>query len=90
MQKVYIDEVKCAQLIKALENYRQEWDSKNKVYRPIPTHDWSSHAADCMRYMAVSMSKLRKESSPEELDRRYREAMYGSHSNFPTPFQRPY
>ena len=41
--RIWIDEVKCAPLIKALENYRQEYDSKRKVYLAKPLHDWSSH-----------------------------------------------
>lgn len=41
--KIWIDEVKCKQLIKSLENYRQEYDSKRRVYRGCPLHDWSSN-----------------------------------------------
>lgn len=41
--KIWIDETKCKPLIKALENYRQEWDGKRKVYKGNPLHDWSSH-----------------------------------------------
>jgi hypothetical protein len=55
--KVYIDQNNCSLLIKALENYRQEWDSKKKVYSPHPLHDNNSHAADAMRYLCVSLSK---------------------------------
>lgn len=55
--KVYIDQNNCARLIKALENYRQEWDSKKKVYSPHPLHDENSHASDAMRYLCVSLSK---------------------------------
>lgn len=42
--KIWIDEVRCAQLLKALGNYRQEYDSKRKVYKSTQLHDWSSHA----------------------------------------------
>src|SRR5208337_414009 len=41
--KVWIDEIKCAPLIKALENYRQEYDMKLRIYKSHPLHDWSSH-----------------------------------------------
>ena len=47
--KIWIDEVKCKPLIKALENYRQEYDARKKIYKTVPLQDWSSHFADAMR-----------------------------------------
>jgi hypothetical protein len=41
--KIWIDEKKCAPLIKALEGYRQEYDTKRKVYNAKPLHDINSH-----------------------------------------------
>jgi phage terminase large subunit len=75
LSKVYIDKTKCDRLIKGLENYRQEWDNKHKVYKNRPLHDQWSHIADALRYMAVSLPKTRDGLSPEELDKRYRDAM---------------
>jgi hypothetical protein len=76
--KIWIDEVNCKDLLKALENYRQEFDVKKKVYKSQPLHNWASHAADAMRYLCVSLPKTRDGASPEDLDRRYQEAMYGN------------
>lgn len=80
LPRVWIDEVKCKQLIKSLENYRYEWDSKRKVYTDKPYHDINSNYADSFRYLTLSLSLGKyKETTPEELDRRYREAQgYGS------------
>lgn len=50
--RLWIDQTKCAYLIKALENYRRKYDDKKKKYDEIPLHDWSSHASDAARYMA--------------------------------------
>jgi phage terminase large subunit len=85
--KVWIDEVNCKQLIKALENYRQEYDSKKKVYKTTALHDWSSHFADCMRYLALSLPKTKDGLSAEELDKRYQEAMYGDQAGLPAVFR---
>ena len=41
--RILIDEVKCKQLIKCLENYRKEFDQKHNIYKSRPLHDWSSH-----------------------------------------------
>lgn len=85
--KVWIDETKCINLVKALESYRQEYDAKRKIYKDHPLHDFSSHGADAMRYLAVSISKTRDGSTPEELNRRYLRAMYGDEINMPGPFR---
>jgi len=76
--KIWIDEVKCKPLLKSLEAYRYEFDEKNKRYRDNPCHDWSSHYCDAMRYLAVSIHRCRDGASPEDLDKRYNEVMYGS------------
>lgn len=78
--KVWIDEVSCRAFLKSLENYRQEWDSKRKVYKGHPLHDFSSHWADAMRYLAISLPKTRDGLSAQELDKRYQEAVMGTHN----------
>lgn len=85
--KIWIDERNCAPLIKALENYRQEYDQRHKVYKSRPLHDWSSHFADCMRYLCVSLPKTKDGATPADLDKRYREAMYGNQAHLPAVFR---
>lgn len=85
--KIWIDETKCATLIKSLENYRQEYDAKKRVYRSRPLHDWSSHMADAARYLCVSLPKTRDSLSAAELDKRYKQALYGEQSNLPPVFR---
>lgn len=87
LPRVFIDEVRCAQLIKALENYRQEYDHKRKVYKNNPLHNEFSHAADAMRYLAISLAKVKDGSTPQELQRRYMETVYGAQSNLPSVFR---
>lgn len=48
----YIDQVKCVHLIKCLENYHKKFNEKTQSYSDTPLHDWTSHAADSVRYMA--------------------------------------
>lgn len=87
--KVWIDQEKCSPLLKSLQSYRQEYDPKRAVYRPRPLHDWSSHFADAFRYMAVSLPKTKDGTTPEELEARYRKAMYGPDANIPYMFRDP-
>lgn len=51
--------------VKALENYRKEWNEKLGCYRDHPLHDWSSHGADAFRYLAVQENGSRKPFSQE-------------------------
>lgn len=85
--KVWIDDTKCATLLKALENYRQEYDFKKKVYKSHPLHDNNSHFADAMRYLCITLPKTRDGLSPEELNKRYQEAILGTNSNMPSIFR---
>jgi phage terminase large subunit len=80
LSKIWIDEKLCAPLLKSLENYRQEYDVKRKTYKSNPLHDWASHWADALRYLCISLPKTRDGLSAEELDKRYRQAMYGEES----------
>lgn len=88
LNKTWIDEENCKQLIKALENYHQEYDTKLRTYRPNPKHDWSSHAADAVRYMAISLSKLRDGLTKDDLDKMYKDSRGGG--GFSSVFKDPY
>lgn len=87
LPKMWIDDTKCKDLIKSLQSYRQEWDEKRKQYKQIPLHDSASHAADAMRYLCLSLPKAKDGLSAEELENRYRRAMYGEESNMPAVFR---
>jgi hypothetical protein len=60
--KCWFDAAKCARGIDALKLYRSEYDEKLQVLRPGPVHDWTSHAADAFRYLAMTLDRtvLRK------------------------------
>ena len=53
MPRVWIDERKCAPLIEALLQYRWEYNQRLGEFKSRPLHDWTSHAADAWRYLAV-------------------------------------
>jgi hypothetical protein len=46
------DEEKCATGIKALEEYRREWDPAHGCYKSKPLHNWASNGADAFRTFA--------------------------------------
>lgn len=53
--RCWFDAEKCARGIEALRQYRAEWDDKLKTLRSRPLHDWTSHAADAFRYLAMGI-----------------------------------
>lgn len=88
LARIWIDETKCKELLKNLQSYRQEYDQVRKLYKQIPKHDEHSHGADAFRYMCMALKKASFDgSTAEQIDRRYREAMYGD--EMPKPFQQP-
>lgn len=54
---------------------------KKKIYKSQPLHDENSHVADMMRYLCVALPKLQSGGSPEEINKRYNEAYYGTSGN---------
>jgi phage terminase large subunit len=66
LPRMWFDREKCRDGIEALKLYRREWDSDKKVFRDKPLHDWTSHAADAARYMAISWRELKPEEKKPE------------------------
>ena len=54
MPRAWFDKVRCADGVEALKQYQREWDEDKKMFRDKPRHDWTSHAADSMRYAAIN------------------------------------
>lgn len=58
LPRMWFDADRCRDGLEALRHYRTEFDEKAKVFKPRPLHDWSSHAADAMRYAAQGYRDL--------------------------------
>ena len=52
LSRFWFDQVKCERGINALTLYRNEYDDKRGIFKPI--HDWASHGADSMRYFCIT------------------------------------
>ena len=53
IDKCWFDAKKCEKGIDCLINYTRDWDENGKTWRVRPRHDYTSHAADSFRYLAV-------------------------------------
>lgn len=63
LPRCWFDAEKCADGLRALKNYRKDWDENRGVWLPRPRHDWASHGADAFRTGAVSREPLRGQAS---------------------------
>ena len=64
--KCYFDKDNCATGIEMLKQYRQEWDEKRKIFRDQPRHDFTSHAADAFRYLAIGLENRTTYTKPPQ------------------------
>jgi phage terminase large subunit len=58
LPRCWFDLTKCERGVEALRLYRAEFDEKLKTVRPRPLHDWTSHAADAFRYLAMALDDV--------------------------------
>lgn len=58
LARCYFDEEHAGAGLKALQNYRKEWNDKRGVWSSKPRHDANSHASDAFRYGAVTPEPL--------------------------------
>jgi hypothetical protein len=53
ISRCWFDKDKCSRGLTALQSYHKAFDEKLNDWKSYPHHDWSSHAADAFRYLAV-------------------------------------
>lgn len=68
--RLWFDHAKTHHLIKAAQNYRKTFDPRLNVYSSRPVHDWSSHAADALRYLAMAVRMFVDKIGDDMDDRR--------------------
>lgn len=61
---VWFDEEFTRPGVNALRNYRRKFNSDTGAFMMTPLHDWSSHAADAFRMMAVMWAPEKKAIEP--------------------------
>ncbi len=63
LSRCWFDEKKCDKGIKALDNYKKDWDERNACWRSQPLHNWASHGADAFRTLATGISIAKNQRS---------------------------
>ena len=54
LDRCWWDKEKTEEGVESLKQYQREWDEEKKVFKDKPRHDWTSHAADAFRMLAVA------------------------------------
>lgn len=58
--RLWVDEKNCQLWLDAITQYQRVWDDARGMFKDEPYHDWTSHAADVLRYAAVAESQMQK------------------------------
>lgn len=63
--RCWIDAERCAAGLEALKHYRWDFNTRLNEFKPVPIHDWASHAADAWRGLAVRQkTPVKKAAAP--------------------------
>lgn len=78
LSKCWFDEQACGKRkhlghtgLDCLANYHKEWDEDTSSFSLKPEHDWSSHAADAFRYLAVTYKEPRESAFQSVADHHF-------------------
>ena len=66
LPKCWFDGDNTKPLIDALRHYHRKYNEKMKMFNNKPVHDWSSHACDAMRYLAISINDYEEKNKIRE------------------------
>lgn len=72
LSRCWFDRVKTERGRLALLSYCKQWDEKRRIFSSLPYHNWASHSADAMRYLAVG----HKFGAPQQARRATRRPVY--------------
>ena len=65
--RLWFDREKCKDGLEALRQYHRAYNERTRSFRSNPVHDWSSHASDAFRYLAVGIRETRDTGRPPQM-----------------------
>lgn len=72
LPKCWFNMPKVRQGVDCLRNYRREFDEKRNVYYEKPLHNWASHGADALRYLAIGLDNTQNSwSKPIQINTKW-------------------
>lgn len=67
LKDCWFDESRCSHGIRALQNYRREFNDKLDQFKAHPVHDWASHGSDAFGELALSINKMHETAKPNPI-----------------------
>ena len=64
LKDCWFDDEKCQHGIRALQNYRREFNDKLDQFKATPVHDWASHGSDAFGELALNINKMHEQKKP--------------------------
>ena len=64
LKNCWFDADKCKHGVKALQNYRREFNDKLDQFKATPVHDWASHGSDAFGEGALNINKMHEQKKP--------------------------
>ena len=83
LNRCWFDEKKCEKGLKALENYKKEWNDRTGCWNSHPLHNWASHGADAFRVLATGLHYITGQKTEAEKKRDALEKMKDSSGQLP-------
>lgn len=56
--RLRFDSQNCKRGLECIKEYHREWNQRLRLYSKDPVHDWASHSADALRYLAVGLDDM--------------------------------
>jgi len=66
LPRCWFDAERTMDGLDCLRQYRREYDENLLDFKSVPLHDWTSHAADAFRYLAMAWKEMRAEKPVEK------------------------
>ncbi len=67
LKNCWFDADKCKHGIRALQNYRREFNDKLEQFKATPVHDWASHGSDAFGEGALNINKMHETAKPKPI-----------------------
>lgn len=71
LSQCWFDRENCKKGVKALEEYRKEFDEDTKTFKKKPLHNWASNGSDSFGYLAMGMNKVTSRNDNFEKSENY-------------------
>jgi hypothetical protein len=71
LPRCWLDRVRTERLRECLAHYHRDFNDRMGVFKDAPVHDWSSHAADAVRTLAMGLREQRDVTLDSIIERQF-------------------